>query len=199
MPRSAKAPKRRSLVLKGEATPTLPQAAETAPHNQSGQPSTPIAAELQNHFARGGSAADGVRLVELLERTLLSAASTRSRTGAREFDGLPLRTKPAGRRRSTELPDDWAPSIEDLQYARSEGLSDELIRREVEKFRDYWPNAPAGRRTKRDWAATWRNWVRRTADDFKQFQNNGTKNNAAHRGCGGFAINTIALTRRHAS
>jgi hypothetical protein len=157
-------------------------APELALDNQQNRPTTPIAAELQNHFAGGGSAADGVRLVEMLEG-----------------GGLPLKTKPASRRRSTELPDDWVPSEADLQYARSEGLSDELIEREAEKFRDYWPNAPAGRHTKRDWAATWRNWIRRAADELKLSQHNRGNIYATHRRGGGFAINSIMLNRGDAN
>src|SRR6202035_1279554 len=87
--------------------------------------------------------------------------------GVQRTNGLLAKAKFTSRRWPTELPDYWAPSDVDIQFARSEGLSDELIKREAEKFRDYWPNAPAGRRTKRDWAATWRNWIRRAVDDLK--------------------------------
>ena len=57
------------------------------------------------------------------------------------------------------LPKGWG------EWAASEGLDDVSIRREADKFRDYWISAPATRAIKRDWQAVWRNWVRKVLDD----------------------------------
>jgi len=37
--------------------------------------------------------------------------------------------------------------------------------REAERFRDYWIAKPGKDGVKLDWAATWRNWMRRFADE----------------------------------
>lgn len=59
------------------------------------------------------------------------------------------------------LPDDFAP---DLDWAVSNGLQPQVALVEAAKFRDYW-SAKAGRdAVKLDWAATWRNWVRRALE-----------------------------------
>ena len=43
--------------------------------------------------------------------------------------------------------------------------------REFEKFKDHWISQPGQKGVKKDWLATWRNWVRRS----KEF--NGQTNN----------------------
>ena len=110
-----------------------------------GEPAaTPIAAELQAYFARGGSKEDAVRLVESIERAS-------SRQPARKREHL----LPNGARLSA----DWQPSSSELAYATSAGLSERQISFEVEKFRNYWLSRTGAGATKRDWSATWRNWV----------------------------------------
>jgi uncharacterized protein YdaU (DUF1376 family) len=72
--------------------------------------------------------------------------------------------KPTGfsAKRGSRLPDDWMP---DEVFARSEGLSASEAVREGEKFRDYWNGQPGQKGVKLDWQATWKNWVRKAADD----------------------------------
>jgi hypothetical protein len=82
--------------------------------------------------------------------------------------------------RQTELPTDWMPTALDLEFARGEGLGDDAIRREIGKFKDYWPNAPTARRKKVDWSATWRNWIRRAAEQKRP--HSGNSNGARTRG-----------------
>src|SRR5262249_4644926 len=67
------------------------------------------------------------------------------------------------RARATRLPDDWRPNAEDLAYAKQQGLTEHEALREAEKFRNYWHAKPGG--TKLDWAATWRNWCIRAAEE----------------------------------
>lgn len=69
------------------------------------------------------------------------------------------------RQRGTRIADDWKPSADDIESARAEGLSDTQIAREVSKFLDYWRGRPGKEGIKLDWAATWRNWVRRHAEE----------------------------------
>jgi len=61
--------------------------------------------------------------------------------------------------RGARLPQDWQPSETELRWAR-DARPDVDAQAEVEKFRDHW-HAKAGRDAcKRDWSATWRNWIR---------------------------------------
>lgn len=62
------------------------------------------------------------------------------------------------RKRATTLPDGWTPEPEP-DLIRSVG-GDVAARRELAKFRDYWVAQPGARGRKKDWQATWRNWLR---------------------------------------
>ena len=66
--------------------------------------------------------------------------------------------------RGSRLPEDWQPSERNLQDAGAEGLSPVEISREAEKFRDYWISKPGATACKLDWAATWRNWIRKSRE-----------------------------------
>ena len=76
---------------------------------------------------------------------------------------------PAGKtraspRRGKRLPEDWQPSTKDRDFAAKEGLDHAEIIRTADRFRDYWTAKAGPSAIKRDWAATWRNWVRGDAD-----------------------------------
>lgn len=61
--------------------------------------------------------------------------------------------------RGVRLAQDWQPTELELRWA-IEARPDVSAQAEVEKFRDYW-HAKTGRDAcKRDWPATWRNWIR---------------------------------------
>lgn len=107
--------------------------------------STPIAAQLAAHFARGGSIPDGISLVESLE------------SASHELVTLAKRKAPSGR--GSRLQADWRPSEGDIQYAMNRGMSEGRIRDEAEKFFNYWTAKAGAGATKRDWPATWRNWI----------------------------------------
>jgi len=68
-------------------------------------------------------------------------------------------------KKGTRLPDDWALPDDWWQFAMTEGMDDQSIRREADKFRDYWLAQPGQKGIKLDWQATWRNWIRRRVDD----------------------------------
>jgi hypothetical protein len=65
--------------------------------------------------------------------------------------------------RGSRLPADWQPTDADADFARSI-LNYSGARIEADKFRDYWCARPGTGGVKLDWAATWRNWVRRAAE-----------------------------------
>lgn len=67
--------------------------------------------------------------------------------------------------RGARIPDDWTPDDALIDAMRREGIPDELARRELPRFRDYWTAQPGAKGRKSDWPATWRNWLRRAADE----------------------------------
>lgn len=66
----------------------------------------------------------------------------------------------------------WSPEDRDWQFAISE-LGSQAADRELAKFRDYWIGRAGAGGIKADWSATWRNWVRKAADDRKANQRAG--------------------------
>lgn len=72
--------------------------------------------------------------------------------------------KVRGSARATRLPDHWQLQPQDYAMASQEGLTPQEINREADKFRDYWRAKGGAAGRKLDWSATWRNWIRRTAD-----------------------------------
>lgn len=71
-------------------------------------------------------------------------------------------------KRATSLPSDWHPTSEDIHFARQEGMNEQEIDREADRFRDYWHSCGGQRGRKKDWRATWRNWIRKAVDDRKR-------------------------------
>lgn len=77
----------------------------------------------------------------------------------------PLAKKPASR--GSRLPEDWMPSQTAQQWTMDQpGIQGLDVRRELERFRDFWLAKSGANATKRDWDATWRNWVRKALDDL---------------------------------
>jgi len=109
-------------------------------------PTTPIAAKLRDHFANGGSIAEGIKLVELLERAGIRA---RDRSQSRASKGV----------RGSRLSGDWYPSPHEIAFALDRRMPRVRINTEIEKFRNYWIAKSGASAIKRDWSATWRNWI----------------------------------------
>lgn len=63
--------------------------------------------------------------------------------------------------RGSRLPESWEP---DREFASKEGLSGPQTDREADRFRDHWRAQSGARGVKKDWDATWKNWVRNAAD-----------------------------------
>ena len=57
------------------------------------------------------------------------------------------------------LPDNWR------TWSISEGMPDDAVKREAERFRDYWISVSGQKGVKLDWQATWRNWSRKWIED----------------------------------
>lgn len=84
----------------------------------------------------------------------------RSQRKEREANASPKKAD-RGSRMSHEwrLPSAWG------EWAMGEGLPELSVRREADRFRDYWLGRPGREGTKLDWEATWRNWIRKALDD----------------------------------
>lgn len=67
------------------------------------------------------------------------------------------------KKQALRLPDNWSPTPDDVAYAKRQGISDIDIDRQAERFRNYWLAAKDG--LKRDWSATWRNWILRFVEE----------------------------------
>ena len=63
---------------------------------------------------------------------------------------------------ASRLPPDWEPAPEPELIA-AVGTDRAVV--ELAKFRDYWPAQPGAKARKADWQATWRNWLRRAAEN----------------------------------
>lgn len=96
---------------------------------------------------------------------------TRSRSKEREATASP---KKIGRRLSEDwrLPADWG------AWAVTQGVDEVTVRREADRFRDYWIGAGGRTAAKMNWEATWRNWIRKAMDERPKPRPNG--NGAVH-------------------
>jgi uncharacterized protein YdaU (DUF1376 family) len=70
--------------------------------------------------------------------------------------------------RGTRLPADFVLPEDWIQFCKTErkDLNPEKV---FAEFKDYWTALPAGKGTKADWTATWRNWVRRQSAPKQTF------------------------------
>lgn len=65
--------------------------------------------------------------------------------------------------RGCRLPDGWEPPEDTVRSMRDQ-FPEVNLRHEHEKFCDYWHAKSGQDATKRDWVATWRNWIRTAAE-----------------------------------
>lgn len=66
--------------------------------------------------------------------------------------------------RGTRIEPEWLPSEADRLLAKQEGFSENEVNREALRFRDYWKGRAGSGGVKLDWPATWRNWIRTSAE-----------------------------------
>lgn len=93
------------------------------------------------------------------------ATSSDNQPPIHEQTSIPKKAKRVKADRGCRLPADFEP---DYDFAIEEGLPPERVKVEIAKFRDFW-NAKAGKdASKRDWQATWRNWVRRAVENLER-------------------------------
>lgn len=77
----------------------------------------------------------------------------------------------SSKKRGSRLSADWAlPKAWGEWAVSEEGLPEADVRREADKFRDYWTGVAGAKGVKLDWLATWRGWIRKAADDRRKSQ-----------------------------
>lgn len=59
------------------------------------------------------------------------------------------------------MADDWEPPGPEREWATAQGFAPETVRYETDKFRDHYI---ANGERRPDWAASWRNWMRRSEE-----------------------------------
>lgn len=78
--------------------------------------------------------------------------------------------QPKTEKRATRLSPDWEPSQDEINFAFNEGLTHEQVKREADKFKDYWIGVSDQKGTRQNWQSTWRNWIR-NGRDWRQASN----------------------------
>lgn len=114
----------------------------------------------------------------------------RSQIEKEEPDGSSKKPRdpPEKHRRAVSLPEGWVPSEKNILDAQSRNFTDEEIRHEAERFRDYHL---AKGTTFKDWDAGWRTWLG-NARSFGQ----ASRSQANNPGRGGSSIASIVARRR---
>lgn len=75
----------------------------------------------------------------------------------------------SSKKRGSRLPADWhLPKAWGEWAVSSGGMAEDEVRREADRFRDYWLGVPGQRGVKLDWLATWRNWISKAVDDRRR-------------------------------
>lgn len=80
---------------------------------------------------------------------------------------VPISKESEPRKRGIRLPDGWDPDPAVRQTIDKQFPQLDLDS-EHEKFADYWRAQPSSKGVKLDWDATWRNWMRRAAEDTRR-------------------------------
>ena len=96
----------------------------------------------------------------------VTGAVTPTPTRPDPYTSTDVDVAPQKRRRATRIPDDFQVTTDMITWCRSNAPGIDG-KRETEKFVDYWRGKPGASAVKVDWVSTWRNWIRRAADDLE--------------------------------
>lgn len=137
-------------------------------HQRSAAEIDELTRKRQEAGQRGGKAkAKAQANASHVARPLLSKDVAESDTESDTEKKKLAARKRADARRGSRLPDDWKPGADLIEAMRAEGIPDDVSRRELPRFRDYWLAQPGAKGVKLDWDATWRNWLRRATEDVR--------------------------------
>ena len=96
--------------------------------------------------------------------------ATQSVTSSSSPSPSPVRKKddPSGHpKKGTRLDPNWTPTDDLFAFAGSLALNRADVLDQADRFRDYWTAKSGALGTKLDWPATFRNWLRKAADDVR--------------------------------
>lgn len=94
---------------------------------------------------------------------------------------------PKPEKKGTRLPPDFTVTSEMLSWARAECPTIDP-ERETDKFRDHYDAAPGQKGVKRNWNATWRNWMRNAVGYQRNGKNQGSTSTNTERLAGYEAV-----------
>jgi len=122
-----------------------------------------VSVERKSAGSRGGIESAISRSKSLENIDVSQAIASRSVEADKKREDKKEKEEPSGSsKRATRLSPDWQP---DIDFAISEGLTAAEANREADRFRDHWRGKGGQAGTKIDWTSTWRNWIRKAADD----------------------------------
>jgi hypothetical protein len=105
---------------------------------------------------------------------------------------------PTPKRKGTRLPEPFVLEPDLVAWTLAQGLTAEDAAKIHEVFCDHWRSAPGQRGVKVDWAATWRNWVRRDVQNRADRQQRGAQGMAQTHGVLERAMDAAATGGRRA-
>jgi len=136
-----------------------------APHNWGArQYESDRSAERVKRFRERQNGRDGNGKCNVTSMLPVSPPETETETEKKEREAPAPAVPALNSKRGTRLPDGWEVAGEDAIFASATLGSPLLVQNEADKFRDHWRSAPGSKGVKLDWSGTWRNWVRRAAE-----------------------------------
>lgn len=124
---------------------------------------TRIDKQLAGHL--GGIESGKSRRKSLESRDTGEAPALTREEKAREEEKRDTDVSPKVSVKGSRLKADWSLPESWCDWAREQGLTLDVIRREADRFRDYWLGVAGAKGIKLDWEATWRNWMRKRIED----------------------------------
>ena len=108
------------------------------------------------------------KLSHWLEHDDINVISERYQHDAPETERETEKEERQKSNRGSRLPVDFALPTDWIAFCQEE-RQDLNPQKVFAEFKDYWTALPAGKATKTDWTATWRNWVRRQSAPKQSF------------------------------
>jgi hypothetical protein len=96
--------------------------------------------------------------------------------------------KGSATKKGSRLSEDWTLPKAWGEWAVSEGMDEFSVRREADRFRDYWVGVAGAKAVKLDWLAVWRNWIRKAVDDSKRSNRRPTRTVEGRHDNGSFGL-----------
>ena len=156
------APGARRCTPPGARRCTPPGARRCTPPVHDGAPNPSLEPPSSNFpsVVGGASARESAREPEPDDEIIIEEPDSPTAPEPRRAE-RPERRPP---RRGTRIPADFAITDSMTAWAAEKIPPDVDLLEETQRFHDYWAAIPGARGVKLDWEATWRNWMRKTAE-----------------------------------